>query len=78
MSEEPQGDDVLSYRPSAGYYRRALRDAKTIKRARSVGLSAVDEYERLRAWVREQGLIPPKWRVLREEAEDKEWAEKSG
>jgi hypothetical protein len=65
--------DMPSYKPSAYYYRRELREAHTVKRAQAVGLAAVDDLERLKAWVREQGLIPPKWRVLREEARDKGW-----
>lgn len=74
----PQSNDLLSYKPSAFYFRRALRSTKDPQRLRSIGLAAVDELETLKAWVREQGYIPPKWHVLREEAEDKGWEEKVG
>jgi len=65
--------DILSYKPSGYYFRREIRNAKTLLRAQQVGLAAVDELERLKAWVREQGMIPPKWRVLKEEIRDKGW-----
>lgn len=54
-------NEVLSFRPGAWYYRTELRGAATKKEAVEIGLGAVMELEQLRAWVREQGLIPPKW-----------------
>jgi hypothetical protein len=66
-------DQFPSYKPSAFYFRRALRNAPDKRSAIIVGLAVTDEYERLRAWVREQGLLPPKWRVLKEELRDKGW-----
>lgn len=66
-------EECPTYKPSAYYFRRELRRARTKLRAQQVGLAAVDELERLKAWVREQGMIPPKWRVLHEELRDKGW-----
>lgn len=69
--------ELLSYKPSAYYFRREIRRARSLQRAQAVGLAAVDELERLKAWVREHDMIPPKWRVLVEEVSDKGW-EKAG
>lgn len=68
----------LSYKPSAWYYRKALRESKDPRQIRVVGLHVVSEYERLREWVREQGMIPPKWRVSRAESFDKGWMVNEG
>lgn len=62
-----------AYKPSAFYYRRALRGTKDPKKVREIGLAVVEELERLKAWVSDQGLIPPKWQVMPEEAEEKGW-----
>lgn len=66
-------DECPTYKPSSYYFRTEIRRAKTKRRAQAVGLAAVDELERLKAWVREQGMIPPKWRVLHEEIRAKGW-----
>jgi len=66
-------DGTVSYKPSAWYYRKAIRSARTIEQASEAGLVAVLELEELKAWIREQGLIPPKRFVLRSEAEAKGW-----
>ncbi|EIP96833.1 hypothetical protein OpiT1DRAFT_01258 [Opitutaceae bacterium TAV1] len=63
----------LPYKPSAFYFRRRLRATDDPEKLRKLGMSLVSELEHLKAWVREQGLIPPKWAVLREEAEEKGW-----
>lgn len=62
---------IFTYKPSAYYFRREIRKARRLQRAQAIGLAAVDELERLKAWVREQGMIPPKWRVLVEEIAEK-------
>lgn len=64
---------IVPMRPSAYYMRRALRQCEAPEDIRAVGLHCVAEYERLREWVRERGLIPPKFEVLAEEAEEKGW-----
>ena len=62
---------VVTYMPSVFYFRKALRDAVTKDRAITIGLVVCAEHERLRAWVREQGMFPPKWVVDPQEAADK-------
>lgn len=64
----------LSYRPSAFYFRKALREAKTTEQARALGMTLCAELEDLKAWVRSQGLIPPRFRATAGEATDKSWA----
>lgn len=64
-------DKPLSYRPSAYYFRKALSEAKTVADARAIGFQAVRELEMLKAWVREQGLIPPRQHITAQEAQDK-------
>lgn len=112
-------DPVISYKPSAFYFRRAIRavsnrgeavilikdvlvefdllarwadaqgiastiqcptggDCKTLDDIKSVGLAAVTALEDLKAFVREHGAIPPKFRVLAEEARDKGWDKAAG
>lgn len=66
-------NDLPSYKPSAFYFRRALRTATTKERAIQIGLAVCTELEALKAWVRDQGMIPPKWRVDPDEARDKGW-----
>lgn len=76
MPQDP--DPLTSYRPSCYYFRREIRNARTKLRSQCVGLAAVDELERLKEWIRAQGMIPPKWKVLREELRDKGWDDQSG
>lgn len=64
---------VISYKPSAWYLRKAIRSAKTIEEAQTTGLLAVRELEKLKEWVRNRGVIPPKWEVTEEEAREKGW-----
>ncbi len=64
---------VTDYKPSVFYYRRAIRAAKTKAQAQAEGLAVCTELERLKEWVRDQGLMPPKWLVTVEEAEEKGW-----
>jgi predicted GNAT superfamily acetyltransferase len=68
----------LTYKPSAFYFRRRLRQTDEPAELREVGLAVVTEMERLRSWVRDQGLIPPKWTVDPAEAKDKRWKVKRG
>lgn len=62
-----------SYKPSVFYFRRALRESGSHERAITVGLIVCSELEELKAWVREQGMYPPKWIVMDEEADEKGW-----
>jgi hypothetical protein len=65
--------ELLSYKPSAWYFRRALRATENPKELRHLGMTLVDELEHLKEWVRGQGMIPPKWNVTLAEAEEKGW-----
>lgn len=65
----------VSYRPSAYYFRKALRESATVADARVIGLQAVRELEALKEWVRGQGMIPPRRFILNTEAEDKQLLE---
>lgn len=65
--------DPAEYRPSAYYFRRALAEAKTLAEARRIGRTAILELEELKAWVRSQGMIPPKNHILDAEVKDKGW-----
>lgn len=60
-----------SYKPSVFYFRSALRNCEDLDTAVEVGLVVCAELERLKAWVRDQGMTPPRWVVLKVEAEDK-------
>jgi len=66
-------DAVIAYKPTSYYFRSALRNATTRERAVEIGLVVCAEHERLRAWVRAQGLTPPKWVVDPREASEKGW-----
>lgn len=66
-----KASNEASYRPSAYYFRAALRAAKTTEQAREVGLQAVKELEALKEWVRSQGLIPPRRFIMDTEAREK-------
>ena len=63
----------LTYKPSSFYFRQALRTATSKAEAVEVGLTVVAELESLKAWVREQGYIPPKTYLLSVEADEKGW-----
>lgn len=62
-----------SYKPGVFYFRRSLRHAASRDRAIEIGITVCGELERLRDWVRAQGMIPPKWIVDPDEAKDKGW-----
>lgn len=56
--------------------RHALRASKSHDQVIMLGLYLCHELEQLKAVVREFGLIPPKWIVDPQEAEEKGWATK--
>lgn len=64
---------VFDYRPSAYYFRSELYAARTRAEVLEIALQAVMEMENLRAFIRENGLIPPKQYVLCREAQEKGW-----
>ena len=63
-----------SYRPSAFYFRKSLRETDDPEALRAIGMTLCSELEDLKAWVRTQGLIPPRFRATAAEAADKHWA----
>jgi hypothetical protein len=63
----------LSYKPSAYYFRTALRGATSTEEAVRIGLQLVSELELQKQWIRDHGLIPPKWNVMRSESDGKGW-----
>lgn len=73
QTPEPPDPDIVTYKPSVFYFRKALREAVTLAKAVAIGMALCRELEQLKAWVREQGLYPPKWTVPPEEAAEKGW-----
>lgn len=57
---------VLSYRPGVFYFRQIAREEADPEVVRAYLLALCDEYEHLRAFVREHGLRPPDTLVLPE------------
>lgn len=62
----------LPYRPSAFYWRRAIRNADK-NGLRQIALALVSELEIHKAFIREQGWIPPKDKVHPDEMREKDW-----
>jgi len=63
-----------TYRPSSGYYRRALRTAfagRDLGTLLALALALVRETEYLRTWARANGMTPPHFEVLAAEAHDR-------
>lgn len=63
---------TLPYRPSAFYWRRAIRRAD-LNGVREIAMALVSELEIHKAFIREQGWIPPKDNVHPDEIEEKGW-----
>jgi hypothetical protein len=61
------------YMPSVFFFRRSLRASATHEQAVAIGLTVCTELEHLKAWVRERGMIPPKWMTDNGEAAEKGW-----
>jgi len=66
-------EQEASYRPSAFYWRKQIREAETIVDLRETAMLLCSELEQTKAWIRERGMIPPKFIVPVEEAEAKQW-----
>lgn len=59
---------ALCFKPSGYYQRSQIRATDDPERLRSIALSVITEYERLRYWiVDELGCIPPRWVVPQSE-----------
>lgn len=54
--------NILSYRVASYYYRNIAR-GDDVNEIRSTLLELITERERTRAWIREQGLVPPVYSV---------------
>lgn len=65
--------DLGAFRPGVFYFRQGLREAETLGRAVGMGLAICTELERLKAWIIEQGMMPPKWCGAPAEAAEKGW-----
>ena len=59
-----------TYRPSGGYYRRAIRAARTYSQLLDLALLLVRETEFLRTWARSNGLQPPRFDITETEDQD--------
>jgi hypothetical protein len=59
MSKE-KVEGVASYRPSAWYWRKEIREANDIEELRLLALCLVSELEIHKAEFRKLGIIPPK------------------
>ena len=66
-------ETAASYKPSAYYFRSALRNARTRDEALAIALKLVAELELQKQWIREHGLVPPKWNIMRSESAAKGW-----
>lgn len=55
--------NIISYCPAAFYYRQEIEAARTKKELHGIARKLVLELERHKEWIREQGLIPPRWLV---------------
>ncbi len=58
---------TISYQPSAYFYRQLIAEAKSRTEAAEIAFQLVLELELHRAWVRDQGLVPPKFFVTQAE-----------
>lgn len=67
MTQQP----LATYKPGGFYYRKAYRECDTVDERTLIFDTLLADHEQLRHWVRQQGLIPPKFEVLSIEAEEK-------
>lgn len=71
--------DTSPYRPSAFYWRRAIRAASKDPASLSqMALALVAELEVHKAYIRELGYIPPKCTVHPDEMQEKGWDRPAG
>jgi hypothetical protein len=66
-------DEIVSYKPSAFYWRDALRNSKSWAEAVEIGMQLVMELEHQKEFIRSFDLIPPKVFVPAAEAREKGW-----
>lgn len=70
-TSHPIGIEIASFKPSAYYFRAALRDARSLCEAIAVGLHAVRELENLADQLYEAGISPSHRFIMSSEAEEK-------
>lgn len=75
QKDDERVQNPISYQPSVFYFRQELRAARTRAQAVELGLHLCSELERLKEWVRSEGLIPPKWHLTQSEIDSKNWGE---
>ncbi|MBK8477468.1 MAG: hypothetical protein IPL39_14540 [Opitutaceae bacterium] len=61
----------IHYRPTGGYYRRAIRAATSQVELEEIAFALVRETENLRTWARALGFTPPHFEVTPAEAADR-------
>jgi len=64
-------NELPSYKPSAYYFRRAIRGARDLNTVKQISLHLVRELEEHKQFIRDLGMIPPRRFVLTAEAEAK-------
>ncbi len=62
---------TASYKPSAHYWRKEIREANTQAKLRRIALALVSELEEHKAEFRRNGLMPPKSRACASELQAK-------
>lgn len=66
--------EIPTYKPSAYYFREALREARTKANAVEVGMQAVREIENLKEQMREVGIEPQPQHIMSNEIEAKDFS----
>lgn len=69
-----QNSSVVSYKPSAFYFRQAARNIDDADQLRELVFTLCLELEGQKAWARDKGLRPPRFFTTQAEAEDKLWS----
>lgn len=64
-------EGVASYRPSAWYWRKEIREANEIEELRKLALCLVSELEIHKAEYRKHGIVPPKTHACVSELSEK-------
>lgn len=73
-----ESDVVVSFKPSAFYFREALRECESLDESLEVGLALCRELEELKRFIRELGEIPPKRFIMQSECDAKGWGGSEG
>ena len=76
---DPQADNwrmenITNFKPSAFFFRQALRRAKDLPDAVAIGMTLVLELEAHKEFIRSLGHVPPKRFLTVAEVSEKDWA----